>query len=875
MALIRRIGFTRFDRWGTNLGRLHDVVTAEHTDALDGTDELKLTCSDDLTKGDRIVWVDFLGECHEHIVDECDRTHDDSVQTYTTATCINSIAELWDDWVDDKRPSGGVAVALTSILAGTRWAVGTCDQGGSASHTFYHVSAREALADLLDTWGGELETVVEHDGTGITSRAVGVRALRGNQSGAKRFTWTKDLLTVKRTVASDNPKTRVYGYGKGVETETGGYGRRLTFESVNGGKAYVEDAEAAQVWGHPDGAGGIAPSVTSYVNEQCEDAAQLLQETLDYLETVKEPKVTYTASVLDLYAFGRSWEGVGVGDSVAIIDNGFSDEGIRLKGRVSQIARDLLTGDATVTFGNLTDQMADMWQSAVQSLKSQGNKQALYDAVASASPGWLVQLQSALNAQFAAVGTYKIETFELGSIYSNVPLDETTGLPLKSTSGMWAVNINGRGIRLADGLASDGQWDWKTFITGSQVAADCINTGTMRAERVRAGLLTDETGENWWDLTNGSFSLSAKAEVGSGTIGDMVTATDVQYGLSDSASTQPTTWTTTAAWRQGKYLWQRVRMTLADGSITYSAAKMIASATGTGVASVVEQYYLSTSSTTQEGGYWSTTQQKWIKGRYYWTRSMIKWSDGTVTYTTPMLARALTSGNQSTDNLDAELDQTEVFNRLTNNGATQGIYLSNGKLYINASYIATGTITDTKGNNYWNLATGYLRTYSGLIGGLTIQQSYIGNTVFRLTNNGVHFYYSGYKVGMIGTNPYSGDSTKRGIVFDLENSGAYMTWACKDSDSASAYTMKFSYINNAFAGFTADTLALGCALDGRNYRAKNFWIDPNTGGADGGITATIRYVQVLDMNNDGTVARWGPNGKMQFKRGMLVDLTHY
>ncbi len=215
--------------------------------------------------------------------------------------------------------------------------------------------------------------------------------------------------------------------------------------------------------GTPDGEGGILPAVASYVNEQCEDAAQLLQETQDYLEQVKEPKLTYTASVIDLYAFGRSWEGVGVGDDVAIIDKGFSAEGVRLHGRVSQIERDLLTGDATVTFGTLTDTMADMWQSVSSALKSNSQQNALYDTAAGTSVSWLQQLQSALNAQFNAVGTYKVETFEIGTIWSNVPIDAHTGLPLNSTSGMWAININGMGLRLASGLASDGSWDWRTF----------------------------------------------------------------------------------------------------------------------------------------------------------------------------------------------------------------------------------------------------------------------------------------------------------------------------------------------------------------------------------------------------------------------------
>ena len=42
--------------------------------------------------------------------------------------------------------------------------------------------------------------------------------------------------------------------------------------------------------------------------------------------------------------------------------------------------------------------------------------------------------------------------------------------------------------------------------------------------------------------------------------------------------------------------------------------------------------------------------------------------------------------------LNTALNQTEIFNRLTNNGAIQGIYMQNGQLYINASYIQSGTL---------------------------------------------------------------------------------------------------------------------------------------------------------------------------------------
>ena len=177
--------------------------------------------------------------CHEHIVDTIDRVHDDDGAPETQAVCINSVNETWDDWLDDKRPSGGVSVALTSILADTRWEVGTCDQGGSASRTFYHESVREGLAGIIETWGGELETLIVHDGSSIVSRRVGVRAKRGNQSSAKRFTWTKDLVSVKRSVASDNRRRAFTATAKALRLRAAATVAALPSAISNDGKDYV------------------------------------------------------------------------------------------------------------------------------------------------------------------------------------------------------------------------------------------------------------------------------------------------------------------------------------------------------------------------------------------------------------------------------------------------------------------------------------------------------------------------------------------------------------------------------------------------------------------------------------------------------------
>lgn len=767
MALIRRIGFTRFNRWGDNLGRL-TVSAATHTDALDGTDELNITCAEDLVKGDRVVWIDLQGVCHEHIVDTIDRVHDDDGAPKTKAVCINSVNETWDDWLDDKRPSGSVSVALASILADTRWEVGTCDQGGSASRTFYHESVREGLAGIIETWGGELETLIVHDGANIVSRRVGVRAKRGDQNSAKRFTWTKDLVSVKRSVASDNPKTRVYGYGKGVETEGGGYGRRLTFGDINDGKDYVEDADATTVWGHPDGDGGILPAVASYVNEQCEDAAQLLQETKDYLEQVKEPKVTYTASVIDLYAFGRSWEGVGVGDDVAIIDKGFSAEGVRLHGRVSQIERDLLTGDATVTFGTLTDTMADMWQSVNNALKSNSQQNALYDAAAGTSVSWLIQLQQALNAQFNAVGTYHVETFELGEIWSNVPLNPETGLPVKATADMWAINVNGRGQRLAAGLTSDGQWDWRTFFTGGMVTADVINAGTMKADRVRAGLLTDEKGNNYWDLTNGDFSLSAGAKLGDTSVEDLFTGLDELDKTMDSIAEDGII--TEAEHAAVSKIMQTVEKERVDLENEYESLynseylnyqfkqvlrtqyEAVFSVNGTHAKLELRiQNVLGT-----------TTAEELSDAMQLYEIAYSDYSDTIKTYNSAARqAKSIIEQAQAqdkVDELDDSLTQREVFNRLTNNGATQGIYLSGGLLYINATYIETGTISDRLGRNTWNLSTGKLTTNYMTANNINASGTFECGTVsnlLRLVSGAIYGYENSTQIGKIDFSAHS------------------------------------------------------------------------------------------------------------------------
>lgn len=137
--------------------------------------------------------------------------------------------------------------------------------------------------------------------------------------------------------------------------------------------------------------------------------------------------------------------------------------------------------------------------------------------------------------------------------------------------------------------------------------------------------------------------------------------------------------------------------------------------------------------------------------------------------------------------------------------------------------------------------------------------------------NGNHFWRDSYYVGKIGTNSLSGDSSKKGLNFDLEWPGAYMTWAAQDYSGASTYTMKWTYVqkNKGWSDYTAGRLHAGCDID------MHYWTLRNVSWPDGSINGTLNFVQVLSMNSDGTVNRWSNNCSLQFKNGILISGRWY
>lgn len=497
--------FYRFDRWDGYIGPITGIAAATHYQEAGGENSLTLTTATEaLNKGDRVVWRDGLGKWHEHVANEPSATRDDDGGVVYETYCEDALNEVFRDKVDDVRVRSGTAYdALGRVLQQTRWERGKVDVTETRTKSFYHISAGEALQDLVEAWGGEIYSSFEANDNGITKRMVNLVNAMGSRETHRRFEYGKDLVSVKRTVDASDVYTAMRGFGKGDDLgdeDDSTNGRRITFAEINGGKDYVEDLDALARWGRPDGKGGKSHAFGTVTFSDCEKPEELLELTRAELDASKEPMVSYECSVQDLEALGRSWEGVAVGDDVQVVDTAF-DPALRLEARVMALKRDLLeAGNDEITIGNVRNTIGGELSAIVSEIAGIGQQSSSWDAAVNLRPNYLDRVIATLNASFDSGGAYKYESFEQGIVVSSVPLDDQ--MRPKQTPAS-AIQLKGGGFRIAAAVKADGSFDWRTFGTGNGFTADLIT----------AGAITSADGSFRLNLDTGEFVLSPGATV--------------------------------------------------------------------------------------------------------------------------------------------------------------------------------------------------------------------------------------------------------------------------------------------------------------------------------------------------------------------------
>ena len=733
-----------FDRWGNPLGDLPYAIKAIRTRATDGTDTLDITTIGEINKDERIVFKDSLNRWAEYLC-QSTQTARAAGMPVTVAYCTGSIAELSRTYIEDKRNRNANAKAcLAKALEGTRWAVGTVETGtltGTADLAFYHCTVLEAVQKTADTYGLEVQTEYQPDPTGnrIGQRIIHLVEHRGSTNTTKRFEYGKDLTQIKRDIDAGDVITRLYGWGKGIEQTneegeaTGGYGRKISFADVNNGKPYIQDDQALANWGIVGADGTKHHSEASVDFPDCEDPKELLNLTKAALKTRTTPTVSYTADVTALGQAGYDPEGTDVGDSVQIIDTSFTTP-LRLEGRILQIEEDLAgsLADTKITLGNIRQTYTQRMAAQQQALDKLVSNSGAWNSAAGGTGPYMKDLIDRINQIMNATGGYTYLKPGQGIYVYDKPEDQNPTQCIHIGGGYW---------RIADHKKPNGDWDFRALANGKGIFADTVFTGR----------LSDAAGLNYWDMDTGEFSLSARSTIGGktvqqyadGAVSDAKTYAEAimaygsnlvrnpngnpdhdldKLGASKLTKTMPATHPegitsaihlgnvrdTYFGWLLDTFRGHTFRLSgwayRKAGNVTSSFGIYWIGTDGTNHWQAIARAAANASGWTYVSGSYTVpsnakTARLWMQvDRNTAAASDADW------YWTGLQCTDETAARSYVDTFEGELTQTYIFDKLTNNGQKQGLYLSNGLLYINATYMKTGVITGKR--SYWNLDTG-------------------------------------------------------------------------------------------------------------------------------------------------------------------------
>lgn len=333
------------------------------------------------------------------------------------------------------------------------------------------------------------------------------------------------------------------------------------------------------------------------------------------------------------------------------------------------------------------------------------------------------------------------------------------------------------------------------------------------ADTIFTGRLSDAAGLNFWDMDTGEFSLSARSAVGGKTVQEYADG-----ALSDANS-----------------------YTDAAKQAAITEAKRQADAADTAKLAEAKKY--------AEAGDTSTLE------------AAKSYADNTATSHVNTFEKALT--------------QQYIFNKLTNNGQLQGLYMSGGLLYVNATYLRSGIISGAR--SYWNLDSGiFSMTDANGVETVHLDGSGGHNTLtgtFQTGTSGSRLWMSPkFKQKPIGG---SADITGAGISFIHATDAAqqpYIAAESTNSEVGEISTLTFNGGRRANTDPGAFVRVGSTKTDNAKMRGvfqalvmRDYSLSSNDAKSSGARLVSSASPDTNAMDTYSELAAWDPNGAVGVK----------
>lgn len=404
---------------------------------------------------------------------------DDSI----TAIALPVFCDSKDDHaLLDVRPTGkNGQQALDILCAGSKYS-GESDITKAATAYYVRKNLMEAINGDIDQsfvnrWGGE---ILYDNYKIIINQRVG-----GNYGARAEFGY--NLEGIKEHVDMSSVVTRI------IPVAYNGYtleGKAPWVDSPNikkYQKIYTRTIEFSEV--------KLKEDSTDDDENACNTLEELRNRLIEecqkqYAAGIDLPEITYEVDVISLegteeYKDYKDLEKIGLGDDVKCSHHVL---GIEITARATELVYDCINRrNKKVKLGKFTKTAFDSQFETEHRVDSITNPDGTI--MAEKVQGILNGIHTQLKLQSTVAQKVKGRAFTVEDLDPDSPL-------------YGCMTWGTQGLQLATKRTADGRdWDWTTAVTARGILADAII----------AGILTDKTGKNYWNLDTGEFRLSGEA----------------------------------------------------------------------------------------------------------------------------------------------------------------------------------------------------------------------------------------------------------------------------------------------------------------------------------------------------------------------------